>query len=384
MAMTEKLYELDSYIKEFTATAVACEECEEGYKIVLDKTAFFPEGGGQGADFGFIENAKVRDVQIDGANIYHFTDKPLTVGETVNCKIDWPRRFRHMQNHSGEHIVSGVIHNLFGFDNVGFHLGTEDVTLDTNGSLTKEDIKKIELLSNETVYNNVKILAEFPSAEELQNITYRCKSEIEGAVRIVTITGLDACACCAPHVKNTGEIGIIKILSFERYKGGTRVHLKCGLDALADYNLRCENDSKISFLLKAKQLETAAAVESLYEKQAELKAQFTDIKIKYLNNLVASSASSGNSPIILDNDWSADDLRRAVNSLIETKEGVSAAFAGNDEAGYTYVLGSKTEELTEITKAINLALCGKGGGRGTMIFGSVHATAAQIREFFKG
>ncbi len=382
--MTEKLYDKDSYIKDFTATVLSCEMCSNGYRIILDKTAFFPEGGGQGADLGLIENSTVLDVQTDGVNIFHFTDMPIEAGATVNCKIDWSRRFRHMQNHSGEHIVSGIIHKLFGFDNVGFHLGSEDVTLDTNGSLTKEDIKKIELLANETVYKNTKITARFPSPDDLKSIPYRCKSEIEGPVRIVTIVGLDACACCAPHVKNAGEIGIIKILSFERYKGGTRVHLKCGFDALADYNLRCENDSKISFLLKAKQLETAAAVEALYEKQAELKANLTDIKAKYLTTVVSAKPEGDNSPIILNQDWGADDLRRAINVLIETRAGISAAFAGSDETGYNYVLGSKTEDLTEITKSLNSALDGKGGGRGTMIFGSVRTTEEKIRNFFKG
>ncbi|MEE1074620.1 MAG: alanyl-tRNA editing protein [Acutalibacteraceae bacterium] len=234
--MTEKLYDIDSHLKEFTATVIDSYQKADGYVTVLDRTAFFPEGGGQASDIGYINDAEVYDVRIQDGIIYHYTTKPFKKGETVLGKLDFERRFDFMQQHSAEHIVSGIAHKYYACENVGFHLGEDIVTLDFDKSLTREDILRIEALSNEAVFKNVGIKAYYPDSEAIKAIEYRSKKEIEGAVRIVEIEGVDSCACCAPHVNFSGEIGLIKLLGFERLRGGVRIELKAGRRALEDYN----------------------------------------------------------------------------------------------------------------------------------------------------
>ena len=241
--MTVKLYDIDSHLSEFSATVLSCENAV----AVLDKTAFFPEGGGQTSDTGYIDGVKVNDVQIKDGVIYHYLESDIEVGKTVECKLLWDERFRKMQNHSGEHIISGIVHSLYGFDNVGFHLSKAEMTMDFDGVLTREDLLKIEKLANAAVWQNVKFNCYYP--ESLENLEYRSKLDLTEDVRIVEIEGYDRCACCAPHVNTSAEIGVIKILDFCKLRGGVRLFVKCGSDALDDYNCRYQNDLKISSLL---------------------------------------------------------------------------------------------------------------------------------------
>ena len=251
--MTEKLFYKDSHLAEFTATVQSCEQEEKYYKVVLDRTAFFSEGGGQSADTGILDGVKVFDVQEKDGILYHMTEKPLKIGNTIEGKIDWDERFSKMQQHSGEHIVSGLIHQKYGYNNVGFHLGQDAVTMDFDGVITKEQLKEIEFLANEGVAKNLDILVDYPTEEELDKITYRSKIEIEGQIRIVTIEGYDVCACCAPHVKKTGEIGLIKLTNVQNYKGGVRITMLCGFRALADYNEKETSVRKVSiYVVKRK------------------------------------------------------------------------------------------------------------------------------------
>ena len=270
--MTEKLYDKDSHLKEFEGTVLSCEKSGEKYAVTLNGTAFFPEGGGQRSDRGCIGDAYISDVQIKNGEILHFADKPLNIGQVYNCKIDFDFRFRNMQNHSGEHIISGIVHKLFGFNNVGFHLGAE-MTVDFDGELTRRQLDEIEDLANKAVYENLPVKAYYPSDEELKNLDYRSKLDLKENVRIVEIKGVDVCACCAPHVKATGEIGVIKILDFEKYKGGVRLLVKCGRDALCDYREKYESVLEISNLLSAKRFDVSNAVSKLNEQLSAEKAE---------------------------------------------------------------------------------------------------------------
>ena len=238
--MTEKLFYEDSHMITFSAVVQACEKVGDYYEAVLDRTAFFPEGGGQLADTGVLDGVPVLDAQERESLIYHLLEKPLEVGKTVEGKIDWEERFSKMQQHSGEHIVSGIVHALYGYDNVGFHMGADAITIDFNGPLTKEQLQDIEYRANQAVAWNLEVQVHYPTKEELANIKYRSKIEIEGQVRLVTVPGHDACACCAPHVKRTGEIGIIKLIGLQNYKGGVRVSMLCGFRALADYEAKSD------------------------------------------------------------------------------------------------------------------------------------------------
>ena len=268
--MTERLYDRDSNIKEFSATVLNCEKSGENYAVILDKTAFSPEGGGQESDRGNIGAAAVLDVRFVSGEIIHCTDRPLNIGEEYACNLNWDRRFRNMQNHSGEHIVSGIVHRLYGLNNVGFHLGAE-MTVDFDGAISREQLLEVERLANKAGWENVPIRAYYPDEKELKVLDYRSKMELTENVRIVDIKGYDLCACCAPHVKKTGEIGLIKILDSFKNKGGVRIFIKCGIDALDDYNDKYLNVQKISNLLSVKQYEAALAVDRLSDENRELK-----------------------------------------------------------------------------------------------------------------
>ena len=269
--MTEKLYDTNSYLSEFDCRILSFGENKNRIFIETDKTAFFPEGGGQASDKGYLDEFYISDVQIVGDRIFHYTENiPETLSllqkkDTLHGKIDMKKRFSDMQQHSGEHIFSGLVCGNFGYNNVGFHLGTEVVTLDFDGMLGEDDITRIEFLANKAVWDNKEILVHFPTDEELKNINYRSKIEIEGQTRLVEIPGIDICACCAPHVKTTGEIGIIEVVAYERYKGGTRVSILCGERALKDIRHKLNENRKVSALTSSKQLETSVFVEKLKE-----------------------------------------------------------------------------------------------------------------------
>ncbi len=382
MEQTIKLYDADSHLYDFDASVISCEKTDKGFAVVLDKTAFFPEGGGQPADEGTLNGIAVTDVQIKDGVITHTTAEEIPAGSAVKGTVDSEIRFRRMQNHSGEHIVSGLIHKLFGYNNVGFHMGSEDVTLDLDGVLTREDLDKIEMLANRAVYENVNVRAEYPSPEILKDLDYRSKLDLTENVRIVTIEGYDVCACCAPHVSKTGEIGIIKLLDFLKYKGGVRIHMLCGFDALEDYNRRYKNVAAISAKLSAKQAEVYEAVERLSaelsaEKQAagELKRQLVAMKI------AALEPTDGNM-VLVEKDMDMLNLRNLVNEAVQLCGGICAAFSGSDENGYNYIIASKNVPLRAEAKAINAALNGRGGGKDEMIQGSAKASEAEIRAYF--
>lgn len=382
MEQTIKLYDADSHLYDFDASVISCEKTDKGFAVVLDKTAFFPEGGGQPADEGTLNGIAVTDVQIKDGVITHTTAEEIPAGSAVKGAVDSEIRFRRMQNHSGEHIVSGLIHKLFGYNNVGFHMGSEDVTLDLDGVLTREDLDKIEMLANRAVYENVNVRAEYPSPEVLKDLDYRSKLDLTENVRIVTIEGYDVCACCAPHVNKTGEIGIIKLLDFLKYKGGVRIHMLCGFDALEDYNRRYKNVAAISAKLSAKQAEVYEAVERLSaelsaEKQAagELKRQLVAMKI------AALEPTDGNM-VLVEKDMDMLNLRNLVNEAVQLCGGICAAFSGSDENGYNYIIASKNVPLRAEAKAINAALNGRGGGKDEMIQGSAKASEAEIRAYF--
>ncbi|WP_066716918.1 alanyl-tRNA editing protein [Clostridium sp. Marseille-P299] len=378
--MTRKLFYEDSHIKEFEAKVIDCIKDNDAYQIILDQTAFFPEGGGQTSDTGRILDIEVYDVREKDDVIYHYTKEPLIVGQSVVGVIDYKERFSKMQQHTGEHIISGLVNRYFGYDNVGFHLGKEKVTMDFNGDLTSEDLRKIELEANEVVARNLKIEVLYPSKEELKNIQYRSKIEIEGQVRIVEIPGIDCCACCAPHVKYTGEIGIIKIIDSEKYKGGIRVSMLCGFRALEDYNMKEQNVNKISVLLSAKPEKISVSVENLKNEISILKGRIFALQEKQVAEAINQIKEDATLAILFDEELDNNAMRKFVNGAMEKCKGLCGAFVGNDLEGYRYILGSKTIDVRDTAKMLNEAFSGKGGGKPEMVQGSLHGTKANIEQ----
>ncbi len=377
---TIKLYENDSYIKEFTATVLSCEEKDGAYFVVLDKTAFFPEGGGQDADKGKICDADVLDVQIKNDIIYHKVNKSFNENEEVTCVLDWETRFSRMQNHTGEHIVSGVIHSLFGYNNVGFHMNDTLITLDVDGPLTEDDIREVEHKSNKAIYDNKSVKAIYPTAEELPDYDYRSKLDITEGVRLIEIEDYDLCACCAPHVAMTGEIGIIKILSFIPYKKGTRIEMICGLLALNDYSNLHSMNKTIMNMFSAKRMEIVPAVERMQNEVSVLKAE-TKKLMGEMATLKMEKHTNGNSVCVFIDGVSYDELRNCSNELIEEFE-YCYLFSNTDENNYIYVVSSKENNVRELVQNLNKAFKGKGGGRDTYAQGKITAESKEeIKNF---
>ena len=378
--MTKKLYYEDSYIKSFDARIVSCESSGDVFKVVLDKTAFFPEGGGQKSDIGYIGDAKVSDVQeVDGV-IYHYVDKEIASGSVCNCSLDWSQRFRRMQNHSGEHIVSGIVHSLYGYDNVGFHMDENYVTVDFSGELTREQLDEVEDKANFAIYSNYKINCFFPNESELDSYDYRSKLELTENVRLVEIENTDLCACCAPHVKLTGEVGIVKILDFMRHRGGVRIVMKSGADALEDYREKYKSVYDVSGLLSAKQGEISKAVERLQAENENLRRDFYQFKMSVAENAKYTLAYSNDCSYCIVDGFDADMMREVANFGAE-KSSACFVYSGSDDVGYSYIICSHSLDLKKLGKTHNELLCGRGGGRDTMIQGKCTSLKLDIEKF---
>lgn len=384
MSRTERLFDKNSKLNIFEATVLSCKQTENGkYAVILDKTAFFPNEGGQTCDTGKIGGISVVSVDEKDGIITHTLDHPLEIGETVSGEIDFEPRFKKMQNHTAEHIVSGIIHRLFGYDNVGFHLGDGYMTADFNGELTESDIAKVEALANRAVFECHPIRAYYPSAEELKTLEYRSKLDLTENVRIVEIEGVDMCACCAPHVENTGEVGLVKITEAIRYKGGMRLTMLAGYDALADYRARQEQIKHISMAISAKQSEVAVGVDRVLAEIEQLKSRISALKRENMQMRLDSIENTENSIIMFEDDGDMLALRNFVNGAVKKTEKLCAVFAGNDETGYKYIIASENIPLRTVSKEITHVLGGKGGGSDVMIQGSVTATRTEIEQFFK-
>ena len=283
MNRERKIFYQNTHIIDFEAVVLDCVKESDGkYRITLDRTAFFPEEGGQGADCGTLNGQEVLDVQIKADVIYHYTKEPLEVGSTVTGHVDWAQRFDYMQQHSGEHIVSGLVHAQYGYDNVGFHLGKEEVTLDFNGFLSMEQMREIELSANNIIWQNLPVKVFFPDKEVLESLEYRSKLELTENVRIVEIPGVDVCACCAPHVETTGQIGLLKVVGVQSHRGGVRVNILCGERALREFTMHQNSVMAISNLLSAKQNGVADAVVRLKEENLKQKERANDLQAKLL------------------------------------------------------------------------------------------------------
>ena len=384
--MTIKLYDQDSHLSVFSATILSCVPAEEGhYHVILDRTAFFPEGGGQPADRGTLTSGgsvvQVLDVQETPQGILHLTDGLLAPG-AVTGEIDWPLRFARMQCHSGEHIVSGLAHSRFGCTNVGFHMGEDAVILDFDRELTAEQIQALEDEANRVIWTNLPVTAEYPDPAVLGGMDYRSKLDLTENVRIVTIESVDMCACCAPHVNYTGEIGLVKLLTFMRHRGGVRIWMAAGGQALRDYQAKHNSVAAISAALSVKQPDVAQGVERLKQVLADTEFALTGAKRALAAEKIKALPRTEGNLCLFEDGLDPNTLRSLVNAGMEKCSGICAAFTGSDETGYRYVMGSKTVDLRAESKVIHGALGGKGGGQPAMIQGSIPASREKIEAYF--
>lgn len=384
LSKTIRLYDADAYQTEFEATVLDCEEVEKKdgrvYQVWLDQTLFFPEEGGQSPDMGTIDGVEVLDVQIKNEVITHTLAAPLTVGTTVKGVVDWKHRFYNMQQHSGEHIFSGIVHKKFGYDNVGFHLSDSIVTMDFNGVISPKEIAEIETAANQAIIENIPVEVSYPSKEELKELDYRSKIEIEGQVRIVTIPGYDVCACCAPHVRRTGEIGSLKVMNVQSYKGGVRVSILCGFRALDAFRQKADIITELMAEFSTSQDAILDNVKKLKGANQTMKNQLAAAKQELMEYKVSAIPEDSENAILFEADLETPVVRGVVNGLVEKFAGISAVFVGNDENGYQFIVGSKNKDCRQIAATLREKLSARGGGSDKMIQGSVAATQLQIEE----
>lgn len=379
---TERLYYVNQYQRECEATVLGCAQTARGWEILLDRTVFYPTGGGQPCDLGQIGGAAVSDVSERGDDVVHLCDAPLAVGQRVSCSIDWARRFSLMQQHSGEHLVSGLVHRRFGYENVGFHMGKEVITIDFSGELSPTALREIESEANAAVCRDIASDIFFPDAQTLPTLPFRSKKALSGAVRLVRFGEVDLCACCGLHVARTGEIGLIKLLSCTRFHDGSRVELLCGARALEYINRIMAQNAEISALLSAKPTETAAAARRMSEECAAEKYRAVQLENR-LFALQAAQFTGAGDVLLFEDAMSADALRRLTDAVLRQCGGICAVFSGS-ESNYKYAIGALDGDLRETVRALNGALHGRGGGKPTFAQGSVAAERSEIEAFFAG
>lgn len=377
--MTERLYENNAYLKEFTGRILSCTGEKRGYAVILDRTAFYPEGGGQPWDLGTLGEARVLEVHRRGEDIVHLCDHPLT-GE-VTGRIDWPRRFDLMQQHSGEHLVSGLVHRFFGWDNVGFHMGADVITIDFNGPLTQEDLARVELAANEAVWADLETRLRYPAREELPDISYRSKKELTGQVRLVEFPGVDLCACCGTHVARTGEIGPIKLLSCVTFRQGVRVELVCGRRAYDRLVCTDGQNREISTLLSAKPTATAEAARRMAKELADTKYALAGLRRRDFARIAQELRGQGD-VVRFEEGLTPEELRELCLAIMETCGGRCAVFSPTDQ-GCRYALGEQGGDLRAFTAELNRALNGRGGGKPNFTQGAVAADRRQVEAFLE-
>ncbi len=382
-----KLYETDGHCGNFTATVISCKADPYGtYEVVLDRTAFFPAGGGQRSDSGTLGGLPILGLRTDSARsvIYHTVAQPLAAGSAVEGQVDMEKRFSDMQNHTAEHILSGTIHTLYGYENVGFHMGEEEITMDFNGILTQEQLAPAEQKANQAVYADLPVTIRFREPDALRGISFRSKKNFESTVRLVEIEGVDVCACCAPHVARTGEIGLIKIIGFQKYKGGTRVAMLAGSRAFAELSHRFTQVKTLSAALSAKPDELGPRVAQLQAENGLLKAAKSAALRRYYALRAESCDFTNGNILLFEKEGSFDDLRTFVNLLTEKTNGICAVCAPEDgaEDAYRFVMGSRETDLRAAAALLRETLGAACGGRREMIQGSAAASEEALREAF--
>ena len=382
MSKTRKLYYENVYTKEFTAKVLECREGKKGYEIILDQTAFYPEGGGQPCDLGTLNDVEVLEVHEKNGEIIHYTKEAIEPDSEVTGKIDWDRRFDLMQQHSGEHIVSGLVHAAYGYDNVGFHMSSDVITVDLSGVLSEAQLAEIETETNRKIWENSEVEITYPSREELDKLDYRSKKELTGQVRIVTFPGVDICACCGTHVTHTGEIGMVKLLSVVKFHDGIRMEMICGKRVLDYLNMVNEQNHQISMKLSAKVDRTADAVQRLQDENFRMKGQVARME-EEMFRAEAKKWEGAGSVLIFKEGLEADSVRKLADAVMNTCEGCCAVFSRNEDGSYKYAMGEIDGDLRQYTKEMNAALNGRGGGKPFFVQGSVQATEAEIRSFFE-
>ena len=378
---TKKLYYEDSHLGRFAARVISCVQTDKGFEIILDATAFYPEGGGQAADTGILGGASVLYTRERGEEIIHLCDRALEPGSQVEGQIDWEPRFQRMQQHSGEHIVSGILHRRYGCSNTGFHMGQERTVIDFDGVIPAQALPEIEAEANRAVWANLPVTCWYPTPEELPSVNYRSKRALPWPVRIVEFPGYDCCACCGTHVKSTGEIGIIKLFSAVPFRGGTRIEMACGKLALSYLNRVLESSTQAGHVFSVPPEEVGTAAEAFSEQLAALKAHIVELQRRNFAAIAREYENAGN-VLRFEPGLDSTGLRELCDTIVQSCGGRAAVFSGEDGQGYGYCLAARQEDLRGLGKELTAKLDGRGGGKPNFQQGRVNAARAEIEAFF--
>lgn len=375
-----KLFYENSHLQEFSARVTGCQQTEKGWLVTLDATAFYPEGGGQACDIGTLGGVNVLDVREKENEILHLCDGALEVGSEVFGKIDWQHRFDLMQQHTGEHIVSGLLHEKFGYHNTGFHVGKNVMEVDFDGPISPEDLAQIERRANEAIWANLPVKCWIPEPEELPSVTYRTKRELPWPVRIVQVPGYDSCACCGIHVAHTGEVGMIKILTCVKFHGGIRLEMVCGSRAYRYMTEVFEQNRLVSQTFSAKILETGEAARKMQEALTAEKLRAANLQKQVFENIAAGFAGKENVLYFAD-ALEPGQVRELAEQISKTCGGYCAVFSEKED-GFSYCLATRDGDLRELGKILTSSLNGRGGGKPNFQQGTVKADKTQIESFF--
>ena len=379
--MTRKLYYEDCHKVLFEARVESCKEAARGFEIILDATAFYPEGGGQACDLGTLSGVSVLDVQERGEEVVHLCDAPLEAGALVAGRIDYERRFDLMQQHTGEHIVSGIIHRRYGYHNVGFHMGSEMIEIDFDGVVPAEDLAAIEQQANEALWRNIPVKCWWPTQEELPNVFYRSKKALPWPVRVVEIPGFDSCACCGVHTAYTGEVGLVKLFSVVGLRGGSRIEMCCGKRAMTLLNRAFEQNKLVSQAFSAKWPETGEAARKMNEVLAAEKYRAAGLQKRIFESIAKSYVNSVD-VVHFESGLDSAEVRQLADAIAEKCGGMAAVFSGKDGDGYSFAMVTRSGDLRPLGKAMTAALSGRGGGKPNFQQGRVSAAQKEIEAFF--
>ncbi len=378
---TRKLYYEDCHLQAFSGQVLSCVQADKGWEIILDATAFYPEGGGQAADRGTLGNRQVIHVFERGEQVVHLCDGHLEEGALAEGCLDYAHRFDLMQQHTGEHIVSGIINRRFGYHNVGFHMSSDVITIDFDGVIPAEALPEIEAEANMAIWQNLKVDCFVPSPEELEKTVYRTKRALPWPVRIVQVPGFDSCACCGVHVAATGEIGIIKLLTTVGFRGGTRMEMLCGKRAWQLMNAAFDQNRQVSQAFSAQITETGAAARRMNEQLAAQKFRITQLERELFHSTARGYAGKGD-VLHFETGLEPAAVRDLADAIADECSGMAAVFSGSDEAGYSFCLVTRQGDLRQLGKDMAKALNGRGGGKPQFQQGRVQAAKMDIEAFF--
>lgn len=380
---TRKLYYEDPHLDRFTGTVVLCNPTEGGWEVVTDATAFYPEGGGQAWDTGSLGGRRVLAVREAGGAVIHLCDGPLEPGQEAEGVIDYGPRFHRMQQHSGEHIVSGILHRRYGAHNTGFHMGAQCTTIDFDTAIPLSDLKEVEAEANRAVWLDLPVRCWYPEPEDLRTIAYRSKKALDWPVRLVQVPGFDCCACCGTHVVRTGEIGPVKLLSAVSFRGGTRLEMACGARAMEILNGAYDQNRLVSKTFSAPPEATGAAAERMKELLAQKDYRIGELERRVRAGIAGLYRGAGD-VVHFEPGLDSGQLRELADAIAQCCGGIACCFTGSDEGGYAYCLVARDADLRLLGKAMNAALNGRGGGKSAIQQGRVNASEEKIRSFFAG